>query len=299
MDNYLGEIAALGTAVCWSIGPTLFTVAGRHIGSAVVNRIRLAIAVLFLLMAHFLLQGEFLPIHTELFRWKLLGLSGIIGLAVGDSFLFQAFVLIGPQLSMLLMSFAPIITAFISWIFLNETLNLMKIVAIILTISGIILVILRKKELKTPVDRKHYIIGILCGIGGAVGQAVGLIIAKKGLAGSFSGLSATLIRVSVATVVIWLFTAFSGKIKYTFNKLQDKKITLTIILGSFTGPFLGIWLSMVAIKYTYIGIASTLMALPPIFLLPISHWVFKEEITLQSIIGTIVAAAGTAIIFLT
>jgi len=299
VNNLLGEIAAIGTAICWSFTSTFFTIGGRHVGSVVVNRARLLLAIVFLSFTHMLIHGELFPYHAEPFRWGWLGLSGIIGLALGDAALFQAFVLVGPQVSMLLMSLVPIISALIAWIFLNETLSLVRIGAIVLTIVGIIIVVFKKRSSKSILNRKFYTAGILLGIGGAFGQAIGLIAAKKGLAGNFSGLSATLMRVLSAAVILWIFTLIIRQGKTTVLKLRNKKALAAIAAGAFVGPFLGIWLSMIAIKFTYVGVASTLMALPPIFLLPLSYWFFKEKITLQSVFGTLIAVAGTAIIFLT
>jgi len=299
LSSYLGEIAALTTAVCWSLTSTFFTIGGRYVGSVVVNRTRLVIALGYLSLAHYALHGELLPIHAETSRWGWLGLSGLVGLVLGDSCLFQAFVLVGPHLSMLLMSLVPIISTAIAWFLLGEVISPVKLWAVVLTVSGVILVVFKKKHSHSSQEDKDYFMGILFGIGGALGQASGLIIAKKGLAGDFPGLSATLIRVCVAAAAIWIFAFAKGQARQTLDRLTHRRASISIALGAFAGPFLGIWLSMVAIKLTYVGIASTLMALPPVMLLPISYVVFKEEITIRSVIGTALALLGVALIFLT
>jgi len=119
-------------------------------------------------------------------------------------------------------------------------------------------------------DRRRYLWGILFGLGAATGQAVGLILAKKGLGGDFPALSGNVIRMLAAGTTLWVITFF---------------------------PFLGVWLSLIAIQLTHIGVASTLMALPPIFLLPISYFVFKERLGWAAVAGTIVAMMGVAILF--
>ena len=75
----------------------MFTLAGRQLGSAVVNRTRLIQAVLFLSLTHLILLGSVFPWHAEPQRWLWLGLSGIVGLVLGDAFMFQAFLWIGPR----------------------------------------------------------------------------------------------------------------------------------------------------------------------------------------------------------
>lgn len=129
----IGEFAALTTALLWSCSSIFFTLGGRYVGSTILNRTRLLIGLCYLLILHFLIKGELLPIGTGTNHWIWLGLSGIIGLALGDSALFKAFVLLGPHLSMLIMTLVPIISTLIAWIFIHETLSPIKLFGIFLT----------------------------------------------------------------------------------------------------------------------------------------------------------------------
>jgi drug/metabolite transporter (DMT)-like permease len=296
VSNFLGEFAALGTALCWSFGSIFFTISSRRMGYNVVNRVRLAVALVLLMLAHFAIFGRFVPENVTSYHWFWFGLSGIIGFAIGDTLLFKAFVLLGARIGMLLMALVPVFGTVIAWLFLGETLEFTELLAITIVIAGIIWVVAERKN--NDHSRNHYIVGIMCGIGGAMGQALGLILSKKGLGTDFSPLSANIIRVFAATSVLWIITLARGRIPYTLHKLRDVRGSLTLSGGAFFGPFLGVWLSLVAVQYAYVGIASTLMALPPIFLIPLSHWIFKEKISLGAILGTIVAVIGVTLIFL-
>jgi len=298
MSNFIGETAALATSFCWSFTSIFFTIAGKEVGSVIVNRTRLLFASGYLLLVHYILYQNFLPIHAESYRWWWLGLSGIIGLVIGDAMLFQAFVLIGARLSMLLMSLVPIISTIFAWFFLHEILKFWEVLAIVITIAGIIWVVLERENSKIVWKENHYLMGVLLGIGGAVGQAMGLVAAKKGLGGDFSPLSANIIRIISATVVLWLIAILKGDAVKNFKFWENKKARYSIFGGSLVGPFLGIWFSLIAIKHTHIGIASTLMSLPPIFLIPLSYWFFKERSSWRSVVGTVIATVGVAIIFL-
>ena len=296
MGNYLGEVAALGTALCWSFGSIFFTISSRRLGYNVVNRLRLSAALLLLMVAHFISHGSFIPHTVSAYHWFWFGLSGIVGFALGDMLLFRAFVLLGARIGMLLMALVPVFGTIIAWLFLNETLDLTQIVAISIVIAGITWVVIERKNNEN--HPHHYLTGILCGLGGAMGQALGLILSKKGLENGYSALAGNLIRVFVAMCLLWAITLLRGRIPATIRKLRDRYGAAAMLGGAFCGPFLGVWLSLVAVQNTYVGIASTLMALPPIFLIPLSHWVFKEKISLGSIIGTIVALFGVSLIFL-
>jgi drug/metabolite transporter (DMT)-like permease len=298
LQNYLGELAALGTSVCWTFTSIFFTLSGRRVGSVIVNQARLLLAVVFLSITHLLVLGTWFPNQAEAYRWFWLGLSGVIGLALGDGFLFQAFVLIGPRRSMLLMSLVPIMSTLIAWIFLAEALSAVEMVAIGLTVGGVAWVVSEQGTNGVRVDRRLYWLGVLAGLAGALGQALGLVISKKGMVGGYSPLSATLMRMMVAAIVIWGYALLRGGAGRSLRALTDRQAGPTILGGAIAGPFLGVWLSLIAIQLTQVGIAATLMALSPIFLLPASHWIFKEETSLQSVVGTVVAVIGVALIFL-
>jgi len=300
LQTYLGEIAALATAVCWAATSLFFTIAGKQVGSQLVNRVRLPLAAFFLTITHLLWQGQALPIHAEPSRWGWLGLSAISGLVVGDALLLQAFVLIGTRLSMLLMTLVPVIGALLAWVFLGETLSLLEIGAIIVTVSSVAWVVSEQRN-SNSVDGnpRSYIIGVLCGIGGAFGQALGLILSKRGMAGDFPALSASLMRLLVASAVIWLWALMKGQLRPTIEGLRIRSARWAILGGTVAGPFTGMTLSLAAVQLTHVGIASTLMALSPVLLLPLAHWIFKERITPRAIIGTVVALVGVAMIFWT
>jgi drug/metabolite transporter (DMT)-like permease len=299
----MGEIAALVASVCWSLNSIQFTLAGRRVGSEVVNRVRLVLAVLYLSLAHLLLHGELWPVHAGPFRWGWLGLSGVVGLVIGDACLFQAFLFIGPRRAILLMTLVPVISTLLAWGWLGETLRPAEVGAVLLTVGGIAWVVAERQRDpagRIPAQReRHYTLGVLLGLGGAMGQALGLVTSKQGLNGGFPPLSATVIRMVVGSGVIWLLTLFRGQVGATWHALGDRRARLFIVGGSLVGPFIGVWLSMVAVQHAQVGIASTLMALSPIIMIPLDHWIFHEPASLRSVAGTVVALVGAAIIFLT
>jgi drug/metabolite transporter (DMT)-like permease len=291
-----GETAALLTALCWSGGSLLFTFSGRRIGSVSVNHTRLWLGLFLLLALHLFMFGNLFPIDAEPFRFFWLGLSGVIGYVAGDGMLFESFVLIGPRLAMLMMTLVPIFSTSLAWIFLDEYLEILEIAAIAITLAGIAYVVSEKKNRENS-DTKHYGRGVLLGIGGALGQAVGLLFAKKGLVNDFSTISGNLIRVAAAFLFIVLIAVFRREAVGHLKKLKDKKAFVQVFFAVIFGLVIGVGLSLYSIAHAKIGIASTLMSLSPLFLLPLSHIFLKEKITLRAIFGTIIAFAGSALLF--
>jgi len=293
-----GELAALGTAVMWSLTAVFFSYSGRRVGSQVVNRSRLLFAFTFLTIAHFIIEGTLFPWGTEPFRWFWFALSSILGLVLGDTFLFRAYVMIGPRLSMLLMSTVPIYSVLFGWLLFGEQVTGLEMMGILLAVGGIGWVVTEKRAGQTVVENKQYRKGILFGLAGALGQVANLVTAKYGLVGGYSTVSATLIRILVAVIILWGIAALTRQVRFTFAQWRDRKALRAIVAGSFVGPFLGIWLSLIAVQNARLGIASTLMALPPILLIPIEYLVYGQRVSRRGILGTAVAIAGVAILFI-
>ncbi len=300
MSVYLGELAALATSILYSGSSTVNTLAGRQVGSRVLNRMRLALAIFWLLLAHALLKIP-LPIYAGSQRLFWLSVSGIIGLAIGDAFLFQAFISIGPRLSMLLMALAPPLAAILAWAFLDEILSVGQWIGMGITLIGISWVILDKNGHfgGNHAPKKQYILGVLLGLGAAVGQALGQVTAKRGLYGDFSAVSGSLIRMLAAGIVLWGITFARRQLKQTIKPMVDQpKAAWLIVLGSFLGPFLGVTFSLFALQHATVGVASTLASLSPVVLLPVGYFFFKERFGWPSIIGTLLAMLGVSLFFL-
>jgi len=296
MVDYWGEIAGLATSVCWSFTALFFTHSARIVGSGAVNRSRLIFAFVFLSLSHFFVEGTLFPTGVEPFRWGWLGVSSILGLVLGDTFLFQAYVLIGPRLAMLLMSTVPIYSTLFGWIFFGESVTAAELAGILMTVGGIGWVVAERQPGRTGVEGKQYKIGVLYGLAGALGQVTNLIAARYGMVGGFSALSATIIRIAVAVIVLWALTFIRGQVLSTLRSCKNRDVLPAIVGGSITGPFAGIWLSLIAIQSARLGIVSTLMALPPILLIPMEFLVYRKPVGLRGMVGTIIALAGVAII---
>lgn len=296
--KFLGEIAALATAVFFAMTALIFTSTGRSVGSLVTNRMRLLFALAYLIVLNLLAFHEPLPFSADSSRWLWLSLSGIIGLSLGDAFLFQSLVAVGTRLGSLLLSLAPIFGSIIAWVFFGETLTFLQITGIILALAGIAWVVASHEE---PPDTPHGNTrrGVIFGILAGLGQAIGLVLSKQGMSGNFSPFQANAIRMLAAVAFIWVWAAFRGEAGSTFRELRGKPRILGLLaLGAFIGPVLGVSSSLLAIQHVELGIASTLIALTPVIILPISYFAFKEKIGWQAILGTILAIAGVAVLFL-
>ena len=291
---YLGELSALLTAFLWSGTSFAFSSAAEKIGSLQLNINRMILASIFLIST-ILIMGYGIDLSKS--QFINLVISGIIGLVIGDSFLFKSYQLIGARISMLLMALSPGMSTFLAFIFLDERITFLGMVGIFITITGIALVVLERN-----VNSKYKItgLGIFYGVLGALGQSAGLIFAKMAFTeGHITGFVATFIRVFSSVIIMLPILLLLKKYKNPFRIFGSNKSAFgKTLLGTILGPFLGITFSLIAVENTKVGIAATLMSTMPIIMLPMVKYIYKEKLSWRAITGAVIAVAGVALIFL-
>jgi drug/metabolite transporter (DMT)-like permease len=295
---YLGEAVSLLTACCWSATAMFFSRASRRVGSPTVNLARLGMAFGTMLVLHTALYGTPFPFAAGPVRIAWLAASGLIGFSLGDALLYEAYVLLGPRLAMLIMTLWPVFAAIMAWAFLGQAMGPAKVCSMLVTLGGIALVVAEKGSAGEG-KPKRFSLGLLLALGGAVGQAVGFIFSKFGMAGGLGPISANLVRVSAGLLALGAWQTFRGELVPNARKLNERRTLWLITCGTFFGPLVGVMLSLYAIQHaTYLGVASTLMSLSPVILLPVSVLVDKEKVSPRAIAGTLVSIAGAAALFL-
>jgi drug/metabolite transporter (DMT)-like permease len=293
---FIGELSALTTAFLWTGSALCFAAATTRVGSVYVNIARLMVAIVFLVLT-ILLAG--IEIQISLRQILFLSLSGLVGFVFGDTFLFKSYEYVSARIGSLIMSAAPAIAAILAFSFLGETLSLLGMVGMLITLAGIALVVLERKDSSQhhiPVSR----LGIFYAFLGAIGQAGGLIFAKQAFElGPVNGFVATTVRAVAATAVLWPMNFYAGRFSKPREVFgQDRKALWTMVAGAISGPYLGVTFSLIAIAHTKVAIAATIMAIVPILMLPTVWFLFKERLSWRAITGACVAVAGVAVLFL-
>ncbi|UCD74575.1 MAG: DMT family transporter [Phycisphaerales bacterium] len=325
LANHLGELASLGAALCWVFTSMAFAAAGRRIGPTAVNLIRIFLAVLVLLCIHRAVFSDWMP-QVEARGLILLGVSGLIGLVIGDQCFLIALVDVGPRLTLLLATLAPPMAAILAWPMLDERLGGVQIAGIMVTLAGIAWVVLERPDTSagTPARRRHRLRGIICGGLGGVCQATGLVLSKLGMGhvpGEEMNATATVDPWS-ATLVRMVFAAGGIAILATSLRLGRRTMRasrnvagnalavgsgnrrakplgiamLMVCVGVALGPVLGVWCSMVGVDRAEAGVAATLMAMSPVFILPLAVVFERERVSPRAALGAMIAVAGVALL---
>ena len=228
--------------------------------------------------------------------------SGLVGYVIGDALLFQGFVLVGPRLSLLMMALAPVLSTIMAWVFLHEGLSLIEMTGIVITMAGIAIVVSRAAAIdrgRNAAKRPQAVCaGLLFAFGGALGQAGGSLLSKIGLAGGLPAISGNAIRLTAAVILVWILAIFRRQLSHTYQTVrQNRRIMGYVVIGTLAGPVIGVWLALTSVQLAPLGVVTTLQSLPPIFLIPIGYFVFKERITRRIVLGTLIAIAGSVLLF--
>ncbi len=304
IQSHLGEVYAIITAVFWTFTALAFTSAGKKIGSLPVNFWRLIVGLSFLFIWCFFTLDNVLPINVPLNSWFWLFTSGFIGVFVGDLFLFKSFTITGPRVALLMMTLSPPMAGGLSYLFLNETMSSMAIVAMTMGLFGIGLVIFSKKEQtigevkKRKIGLRYSSKGLFYSFIGAVCQASGLVMSKAGLNDNVSPFHATQIRLFAGIFGFVILITYLKRWKPVLSSVKNHSAFATLSLGAFFGPFLGISFSMLAITYANPGIVQTITSVNPILIIPFSVFLFKEKVKITEIIGAVIAVIGVSLFFL-
>lgn len=297
LKSNIGELAALGTAICWSISATSFELSGKKVGSLSVNYIRLAIGFVFISIFTLFSRGMFFPIDATSKNWIFLSISGLIGFFIGDLFLFQSYLEVGARVSMLIMATSPPITGILSFLIFGERLKMISIIGMAITMLGISIVILSKNPGEKKIQVSHSIKGLIYAFLGSLGQSVGLIFSKLGM-GSYNPFAATQIRIITGFISFTILFLYLKKWDDLKIALKNKKAMVGISIGALFGPVIGVSLSLLSLQYTSAGISSTITSIVPVIIIPVSILVFKEKVKLKEILGAIVTVTGVVMLFI-
>lgn len=304
---YLGEVSALLTAMCWTVSSATFAVSSRRAGAAATNHFRLWLALPVLWLLVWVTTGRPWPGELGAARTGLLVASGVIGLVLGDLGYFVALARIGPRVASVLMTTWPAF-ALLFGLFLGEWPDAGMLLGVSLTVCGVLLVLLRSRETSNwnpDLTRRQWAWGVAGALLGAVGQALGAILARRAMAAGpdlplgGAPLDATLVRMAAGVFGAQIVALVQRRPFDGLAVLRDRRALAGALCGTAFGPVLGIWLSMVAMHHAReVGVASALIATTPLFMMPVAWRFYRARIGALGLIGTLLAVGGVAVLFL-
>lgn len=289
------ELAALGTATCWAMTGIIASDAIRALGAFHFNLIR-QVFVSLILAAVVLMSGA-----LALPGWQavaVLAVSGVVGILLGDTLNFAAVGRLGPRRAGAVFALNAPMAALLGWAVLGERLGWQAGLGIAVTVAGVALAILGR-----PPSGAHRLesirgglgVGVLFGLGAALGQATGALIARPYMAGGLDPYVGSLIRVGASGLAMGVVAALP--LAPPRPREVSGRVLLLTGATALIGLLLGMTLFLYALQGSQTGIIATLSATSPVIILPLLWLRTGQRPTLTSWAGAALAVAGLGLIF--
>ena len=292
----IGYVLAISAAAIWSGVALSATRMVRYFGSYNYNLLRL-LGIIVIFSPYVFLRWE--PLYFENSIFLAIFLSSVIGIIIGDTFLFICLKRLGPRRQALLFSMQIPFTIVLAEIFLQSLPSITELVGCALIFSGILIAIqfnrsIPNDDLENIQGNKYT--GLLAGIGLALCQSVGIILMKPAL-GSTDPIIVSYLRIIIAAVIMF-GSLFFIKNNRLWEKMKDYKKTIFSIFLGFMGMGVGMTMLIYALKFGNPGVISTLSSTMPIMIIPILWIITKNYAGHLAVIGAALTCLGAGIIFL-
>ncbi len=294
--QYLGEIAAISAAFVWAIATWIYSQFSHRFSALQLNVVKGVVASLMML-AVLPLSAQQMPSHIESTHLIILAISGVIGIAIGDSAYFASLKRIGPNKTLLLESLAPPLSGILALTFLGSELTVQSWLGVLITTAAVTFVVFQP----TSGEKTNWS-GVAFGLLASICQASGVVISHYALvAGDLPPLLGALIRLSIGVFAVCMVIKFFERAPFSSIRQHlsemGTKAMVWLFLAIFVGTFLALWLQQVALKYANPAIAQTLIATSPLFIL-IIYTMKGDKVGLKSVLGTLMASFGISLFFL-
>ena len=293
----IGYFLAIGAAAIWSAVALSATRVVRYFGSYNYNLLRL-LGIIVFFFPYVYINWESLYVNQSIF--SAIVLSSIIGIIIGDTFLFVCLKRLGPRRQALLFSMQIPFTIILAEIFLQTLPSITELIGCALIFSGILIAIqfnrtIPDDDLENIQGNKYT--GLFAGIGLALCQSIGIILMKPALQ-TTDPIIVSYLRVLVAAIIMF-GSLFFIKNNQLWEKMKNIKVTLFSIFLGFMGMGVGMTMLIYALKYGNPGVISTLSSTMPIMIIPILWVVTRNYAGHLAVVGATLTCVGAGIIFLT
>ncbi len=293
----IGEVAALTAALLWSISSLFWRHVPLSAGAMNLSKNVLGLTLMLLHLGVLAVVTHEVAFTASGSSIGLLILSGLVGVAIGDTLYLRSLQILGPRISLMMATTSPIFSVVLGWVFLQEQLLIIVVVGILLTVAGLIIVLTDRTAAKEApnVYPGKVTVGVWCGIAGAFCQSVGGVLSRAG-SQDCSGLEAAIYRVAVGMVVLTIFYHWRGTLKPIVRSVFQFDMMRLLLPATVLGTWMGIWLCQVAYKNSDVAIAQTLLSTCPLFAVPVIWFWDGQRLSAHGFIGTLIAVAGVALV---
>ena len=286
--HFVYGLVALASAASWALGTVLWRKIGEEISPFSMNLGKGVIGSLYLAATFLVIRLE--PMSMNDFVY--LGISGLLGITLGDTFFFLSLMHLGPTLSSLMGTLVPVSVAFAAVVFLDERPSVAAWAGIVLIVAGVAWVVKERQSRQGAVQSTSR--GVALRLLSILFMTAGIICAKIGVR-SVPAVQATLVRMLWGVAGLLLWGCLSRQLPAWVAPLKNPRLLRKVSVIVFIVVFGGFWLSLLSLKHLDASLAGALGSTAPLFILPIAAIVLGEKISLRAGLATALAVGGVGV----
>ena len=251
---------AIGANLSYSTASMIFTLFARRFSSMWINQIKVVIALVAFVIG-MLITGQSTELNLP--TTSLLVLSGLIGLCVGDIFLFRAFVTLGAGRSLVLYSFQPLMVGVYGYFFLNQIFTLNQTLSVVCMIICIFIFMLERNRMTGSWDLRSFIWAFL----GITLDALGIMLTRSAyeMNPALETYQVNVVRCLGAVAGFILISPKSYLAVARDIKVMVARDRLLVFSSSFIGCFVSLTMYLAALKYAHVGTLTAIAITGPIW----------------------------------
>lgn len=297
----LGELAALGAAICWTVSAILYKEGLQSSKPISANILRLTSTSIFLIICIVALGNIGLLANLPLNIILLALASGIIGLGFGDTLYMTSLKLVGVARAVPISCTYPLFTLLWTTLLLGESITLPVILGAMAIVFGIWLLSREEDKTKNKLQRKTLFKGVVSAVATAALWSVS--ITMMDLAVTLPETS----RLDYAFVVNALRVSFIAVFMLTTAPLTDKglgflkvqkKTLVSIVSGGIVALALGWFFLAASFLYIEGAQAVPISSTSPLFSAIAGAAFLREKVTAKIVAGSAVIVVGIFLVFM-
>lgn len=283
--------ASLLTTILFSLSVIFASRSAKLLGGTRANLLRIVLATFFLAAwAHGFGAGVSGPARW----WFFFG--GCVGFGLGDMALFAALPRIGPRLAILITQcLAAPLAAIAEWAWLGTTLTAAELWCAVIILAGVAVALAPDRGVK--IERRVFWIGVLAGVGSAMGQGMGAVISRKANEVAalahfpIDGGSAAYQRILGGLLVTVIAFAFFRRQKPDAAP-QWRAAAPWTVANALAGPAIGVGCFQWALATTPSGVVLPIVATSPVVTIILAWCIDGTRPTRRAVAGGVIAVAG-------
>ncbi len=294
-DIITGSVAILIGSALYAVSVVVYRSQRKEITPLGISSVKMWVALGFMSVL-IMLPFAGSPFGVSMDAVILLSISVMCGAVAGDTIYLAAQERIGVSHAFPIAMSFPILTYFMTVVFLNEALILSRLAGVFVAVIGITILSREQETEENEVEKGNGLdrIGIFFALVTAVLFAIGTTVLQVGVA-DVDAVAATFIRVVVGSVAfVPMFIAANAR----GMPLPTRRATKMVAIAGFFGMAIGSLLYVIGVKYAGATIASVLASLAPLYAVPISIIFLKESMTSKAAVGAAATIMGVILVIL-